>query len=335
MEQELFPSVEIASKGGRARADRLTPEQRSEIARAAARARWGDLPAASHTGSLMIGDREIACAVLDDGSRVLTQETMLTTLGRARKAKGGTGSESSSLPPFLAAQNLRPFVSEELRETSEPIPFRSPIGGRAFGYNALILPAVCDVYLAARSQGRLLKSQEEVADRCEILVRALARVGILALVDEATGYQETRAKQELQRILNLYVQAELRPWTKMFPDEFFEQIYRLQHWEYRPGSAKRTPYVGHLINKYVYEPLPPGVLEELRRLNPTTPKGYRPHKHHQHLTAETGNTHLDRQIATITTLMRVADNKRHFEQLFEKAFPPPQQRLPLALEDEA
>jgi len=160
----------------------------------------------------------------------------------------------------------------------------------------------------------------------------LARVGILALVDEATGYQETRARDELQVILEKYVHAEFRRWVHTFPDEFFEQIYRLQGWEFRPGTSKRTPQVGKLVNKYIYEELPPGVHDELRRLNPRTDKGYRKHKHHQYLTPDTGSVHLDRQISTVTTLMRIARNKRDFEDLFERAFPPAQARLPLVIE---
>jgi len=328
--------VKVASSGGKARAERLPRSRRSEIARQAALARWGDSAApAINDGSLVIGDQEIRCAVLADGRRVLSQQTMLQTLGRARSAKGRTGAQTGGVPPFLAAANLQEFITDDLRELFEPIPYRPITGGRAYGYRAEILPMVCDVYLAARGAGKLRGSQEPVAEICEILVRSLAKVGIIALVDEATGYQEVRARDELQRILEFYVQAELRPWTKMFPDEFFEQVYRLQGWEYRPGTAKRTQYVGKLINKYIYEQLPPGVLEELRELNPVTDKGYRKHKHHQYLTTDTGNKHLDRQISTVTTLMRIAENKNQFEDLFERAFPPPQLRMPLVLEVEA
>ncbi len=326
--------VVAASKGGKARAQRLSRAQRSEIARAGALARWGtDAHTAVNDGSLVIGNQEIRCAVLSDGMRVLAQQTVLQTLGRARSAKGKTGSEAGGLPPFLAASNLHEFIGDDLREMLDPIPYRPVTGGRAYGYQAEILPMVCDVYLEARKAGKILKSQEPVAEICEILVRSLAKVGIIALVDEATGYQEVRARDELRRILEFYVQAELRPWTKMFPDEFFEQVYRLQGWDYRPGMAKRTPYVGKLINKYVYDQLPPGVLDELRELNPVTDKGWRKHKHHQYLTAETGNTHLDRQISTVTTLMRIAEDKDQFEDLFERAFPPPQMRLPLKVDE--
>jgi P63C domain len=118
----------------------------------------------------------------------------------------------------------------------------------------------------------------------------------------------------------------------MFPDEFFREVYRLQGWEFKPGTSKRTQLVGRLVNKYIYDQLPPGVHEELRRLNPRTEKGYRLRKHHQHLTVDTGHKHLDRQIAAVTTLMRISDSKEQFEELFEKAFPPPQPRLPLEID---
>lgn len=105
----------------------------------------------------------------------------------------------------------------------------------------------------------------------------------------------------------------------------------MQEWEYKPGTSKRTPYVGKLVNKYVYDALPPGVLDELRRLNPRNEHGNRSYRFHQFLTADTGNAHLDKQISTVTTLMRISDDKDEFEELFERAFPPPQPRLPLRL----
>jgi hypothetical protein len=288
---------------------------------------------------LVIADARIACAVLETGKRLLTQETFLRTVGRAGKAKGGKGSQAlvaqgalQGLPPFLAAENLEPFVSTDLREMATPILFRGVRGTRAFGYEAALLPKVCEVYLRARDAGKLLDSQSHIAKQADLLMRGLAHIGIIALVDEATGYQEQRAKDELARILEAYVSEELRPWVKTFPDEFFKQIYRLQGWPYRSGNAKRTPYVGRLINKYVYEQLPPGVLNELRKRNPVTEHGYRRHKHFQLLTADTGNPHLDKQIATVTTLMRVSTDRAQFEELFNRAFQKDyQERLPLVI----
>ncbi len=341
MDQDEMVSKEAAAlakrgaqKGGLARAERLSPEERSEISRRAAEARWGEtIQVAYHTGDIKIGDITLACAVLGDGpTRVLSQSTVLMALGRnPQKSRRTRGDDMDKRAPFLVANNLQPFISDELREMSEPIPFRVAGEGsrRSWGYRAEMLPMVCDVYLEARNAHKLDPKQRPVARAAEILVRGLARVGILALVDEATGFQEVRARDELQRILEAYVQAEFRPWIKMFPDDFFREIYRLQGWEYRPGTSKRTPYVGRLVNKYVYEQLPTGVLDELRRLNPKNERGNRARRHHQFLTEGTGNSHLDRQIVSVLTLMRAADSKEQFEELFERVHPPLQPKLPL------
>lgn len=331
---------DIASEGGRARAKSLQPEERSEISRQAAMARWTkDLPRATHTGQIVIAGRTINCAVLETGKRLLTQESFLTAIGRAAKAKGKTGSFAvDGLPPFLAAESLSPFISEELRQSTTPIFCRNEKGIRLAGYDAMLLPMVCEVYLKLRdhfrSQGKEPpKTQAHIIEACDLLMRGLAHVGIIALVDEATGYQEKRARDELSKILEAYIVEELRPWIKTFPDEFFKQIYRLHGWPYRIGSAKRPSYVGQLINKYIYEQLPPPVLPELRKVNPVTDKGYRRHKHFQYLTADTGNIHLDRQITAVTTILKVSDDRKDFEENFKKAFGKPyQQRLPLVVE---
>ena len=327
------------SLGGKARSEKLSSSEKKKIAKNAAQARWNaNLPKATHAGKIIIGGRKIACAVLQNGKRVLTQETFLTAIGRAAKAKAGTGSVRlvDGLPPFLVAENLKPFISDELRQSTTPIVFRTMKGGKAFGYDAMLLPMVCEVYVNARDDSKILSTQKHIAEACYVLMKGLARLGIIALVDEATGYQEQRAKDELAKILEAYIQEEYRPWTRTFPEDFFRQIYRLHGWEYKPGNAKRTPFIGHLINKYIYGELPNGVLGELRRLNPVTERGYRKRKHFQHLTANTGNEHLDRQITSVMTLMRISENKDDLEYYFAKAFGKPpkpiQQRLPLVID---
>jgi hypothetical protein len=324
-----------ASKGGQARAARLTAAERSESARAAAEARWGSVAEATHAGELLIAHMSIECAVLDDGTRVLSQGTMLKALGRAPTS--GRQELTDRRPPFLAAANLVPYIGPDLVAMYEPIQYRLPGGSnvtRMVGYRAEILPMVCEVYLDAAQDNAILRSQRIAARAADILLRGLARVGITALVDEATGYQEVRARQELQAILEAYVQAEFRPWIKTFPDDFFRQVYRLQGWEFKPGTSKRTPMVGKLIKHYIYAQLPQGVLEELERVNPKNENGNRARRHHQFLTESTGNVHLDRQISTVTTLMRMAEDRQEFEAFFDRAFPPVQGRLPLVVDVE-
>jgi len=331
--------VSNAAKGGKARAANLTPEVRKEIARQAAASRWGhNLPQAIADGQLQIAGRLIACAVLETGKRLLTQDTFLTAIGRSARPKAGTGIMLvDGLPPFLSAENLKPFITDEIRESTTPIVFLTISGRRAYGYDALLLPMVCEVYLKAKDEGKLFKSQEHIAEVCNLLMRGFARVGIIALVDEATGYQEQRAKDELIKILDAYIAPELRPYAPLFLPEFFKQIYRLHKWPYKPGGVTQGPrYIAKFINKYVYEPLPPGVLPELRKKNPiVNERSQRRYKLFQFLTGETGIPALDKQIAQVTMLMRISDSKAEFEDNFDKAYGMYyQNRLPLVIDVE-
>jgi hypothetical protein len=339
-----------ASKGGYARAAKLSPEERSEIARRGAQAKWArqqetgltseelaKLPRATHVGELVLGDTTIECAVLEDGRRVLSQRSVGKALGRrhggrdwrvAREAGDGSG----RLPIFLVAENLKSFISNELRVMgSTPILYRPLHGGKvASGIDATALPKICDVWLKARDAGVLRqKRQQRIAAKAEVLMRGLAHVGIIALVDEATGYQEERDRDALHRILAAYISEELMPWTRRFPDTFYEELFRLQGWQYRPPSVKRPRQVGKLTAELVYQQLPPGVLDELRAKNPMVKPGYRRHKHQQFLTENIGNVHLEKQLIAVTTLMRAAPDLKTFKLLFKRAFPGPQRPLEL------
>lgn len=320
-----------ASKGGIARAEKLSPDRRSEIASKAAVARWrrdGAAPIkATHAGKLRIGDIELDCANVPDGRRVISESTTMRALGRGYSGyysqRDAAADASAVLPRYLAPAALRPYIPKDLMDLlSKPIAYVPPGGrGVAKGIQAEALPKICRVWLEARSAGRLNKAQQQTAKKAEILSFGFAEVGIIALVDEATGYQAERARDELQAILAAYISRELLPWTQRFPDEFFRQIYRLHGWEFKPGTLRGPRYVGKLINKLIYEPLPPGVLDELRRRNPPNERGYRKHKHHQFLTPDIGEPHLNKQVIEVTTLARVSDDKDAFFAMFRRAFP--------------
>lgn len=314
-----------ASKGGRARAAKMSSEERSAVARKAALARWQGhrvpavvpgVPEATHMGELQIAGTTLVAAVLRDKTRVLTQETFLQAIGRAAKAKGGTGG-LVGVPPFLSASNLQPYVTEELQRNAQPIPFKIPGGSRAWGYRAELLPEVCEAYLQARDDGALSPGQAHIVRACDVLMRGLARVGIVALVDEATGYAGDREAKDLQLLLDAYVGEEFRPYTKQFPEEFFREIYRLYDWQW--GGRHRPQYLGKLINQLVYEQLPPGVLAALRSKNPRSEDtGHRPRRFHQLLSADVGQPHLDRQVSTVLTLMKASSDKEDFWDNFKR-----------------
>lgn len=325
------------SMGGKQRAENLSADERKEIARNAALARWAEvanLPKATHTGTLNIGDAEISCAVLSDGTRLLTQAGFLGALGRSTKPKGKSQQVTDGLPPFLATKSLKPLITQDIFDTTVPIQFTTPTGAKAQGFKAELLPRICDLFLEARGLGYLTKQQLPIADKCELLVRALAKVGIVALVDEATGYQEERDRDALHKLLEVYLSEERLVWAKRFPDEFFKQIYRLKKWPWPSGRGK-TPYVGKLINQIVYERLPDGVLGALRERNPTKPgTGRRKWKHHQFLSEDLGQPDLRDHLLQVVAIMRVSTDWKLFERNLDQAFPKPGTQIELELSSE-
>lgn len=319
------------SKGGRARAQSLEADERKRIAAEGGRARaqaMAGLPKVEYSGVLNLGGVPIPCAVLSDRRRVLsehgiTQAILGTRSGASKRIKRASQDSGAFLPLFIAPGQLKPFIDDALMNGPlQPISYQD--GRRAvIGYDPRILRAVCEVWLRARQAGKLQKQQLDKAQRAEDLIRALADVGLIALVDEATGYQRARARDELQKILAAYIAPELLPWAKRFPDTFYEELHRVRGWKYEPGSNARNAYIGKLTNTLIYEQLPPGVLDELKAKNPVNPATKkRKRTHHQFLTPEIGHSHLEKQIVSVTTLLRVSDTWSDFSRHFSKAFPP-------------
>lgn len=317
------------SSGGKARAESLSPVERREIAIAGAQARWAKaepdratLPKAifgADDRPLKIGEIEIPCYVLEDERRMLTAGGMQSALGIAQ---GGSMKKGMSrLELFASGKGINPYLIKGLYErVSSPIIFITPSGSRAYGYEAELLVELCEAILAARADGALQKQQLSIAQQCEIIVRGLARIGIVALVDEVTGFQEVRRRNALHEILQAYIAPELLPWAQRFPDAFYREIFRLHGWKYDPLSVKRPGVVGKFTNQFIYNQLPEGVLEDLKCKNPKNEKGHRRVRHHQYLTEDIGHPHLEKQITKTLTLLQAADNWLQFKRLFARVF---------------
>lgn len=285
----------------------------------AAQERWNPtIPKATHSGILLIAGQEIACDVLEDGKRMLRKKTFLKAMGKSEPNPiSRQKAIEQNLPLFICANNLTPYLGQGLKGVAEEIIYKLPSGQKVKGYQALLLPEVCKVYVRADDENILKKRQIQIAKVCRSILYSLANVGVIALVDECTNFQEIRARDELQILLKKYISEELLPWTKKFPNEFFKQIYRLHGWEY-PKKTNHPQYVGKIINKYVYEKLPEGVLEELKKKNPADQNGIRSHRHHQFLTEDIGNDTLQKQILQTITVMKLSDDIDGFKKLIEK-----------------
>jgi hypothetical protein len=317
-------TVQGKAKGGIARAKALSAQERKEIARKGAAARWDDtVPIATHGAQdhpLKIGDIEIPCYVLADGRRVLIQNGMLTGLDM-KQGTAGRG-EGDRLAKFLGGKAITPYVNKDLYNViMSPIKFKTPTGSTAYGYEATILADICDAVLEARKSGRLNYQSEHIAARCEILVRGFARVGIIALVDEVTGYEKDRVKDALAQILEAFITKELQPWIKTFPSDFYQEMFRLRQLPYPTTTVKRPQYFGVLTNNIVYDRLAPGVRDELQRGVPRNEAGRPTAKYFQKLTQNTGYPKLREHLGSVVTLMKLSDSWKDFMHKVDKLHP--------------
>jgi len=125
-------------------------------------------------------------------------------------------------------------------------------------------------------------------------MRGFARVGLVALIDEATGYQNDRNRDELAKILEAFVTRELRPWVPTFPPEFYERLYKPQP-PLATRKGERAPWFSrHITNNVVYDRLAPPLLPELKA---AASKAEKRAGLHQFLTEDIGHPALRAHLA--------------------------------------
>ena len=275
---------------------------------------------------LVIGGIEIPCYVLEGETRVLVQRGMAGAMGMSP----GSGAR---IARFTSTNVMKPHISSDLKVVLEnPIKFLTP-GGIAHGYPATLLVDLCNAVLSAREAGRLLPNQRHIAKQCEVLIRGLASVGIIALVDEATGYQHIREERALATILERFIAKELQPWTRTFPFEFYKEIFRLKGWP-SPQGTKRPSLIGKYTNDIVYERIAPALLEELQSKNPPLPEsGRRKHKHNEWFTRDYGHPKLREHLVGVMALLRAAPTWNSFRRSLDRSYPKFGKTVPFPLDE--
>jgi hypothetical protein len=282
-----------------------------------------ELPKATHQGQMLIGELQLDCYVLEDGRRVFHKRGMAKALGM--KSGGGN--------VFMRAMQRKGLGSElplKLREKIDnPINFKPLTQDLGHGYEAEVLVEVCKSVIRADEQGKLTVAQKPLADQARILLNAFAKVGVTALIDEATGFQQVRGPTALRLLVQQYIEEEKREWDKQFPDDYYDQLNRIYGSRALTMTGtgaviqNRPQHFGKFTRSYVYYPLENGaVLEELDRINPKiNHRGTRKARFHQHLTQGYGIEKLKRQVQEVLTLMAVSDSVGQFKRLFQKRFP--------------
>lgn len=283
-------------------------------------------------GDLDLVGIKIPCYILEDGTRVLssraTQNALKVGETSDRKEEEKAGGE---LARFLDQKWFKDMTNNkfDLEHFRPVICYKG--NQKINGYEATVLVDICDVVLSARSEGvRMNDKQKRIADQCEILVRSFAKVGIIALVDEATGYQYEREQDALQLILKTLVSDEILDYQKQFQLSFYKEIFRLWGVPFTEKYIKNKPqFIGHLTNKYIYSNLPKGtfVLAKLKENTPKTTGGNWRYKLHQSLTKDEGREALKKVLYTAEAFASISKDKGHFDRLMRGKFGP-QQELP-------
>lgn len=281
---------------------------------------------ATHEGQLKIINKILPCAVLEDGTRIISSSSVFIAFDRTpRGAARGNIDEKSvlrSLPSFIAAENLLPYIEQELHDLRSVIEYTDTKNRTRKGFKAEILPVLCDIYIKANKDGILTSRQVKLVEISEIMISSLAKIGITALIDEATGYQNVRTKDALQIILDKYLLKEFETWSKRFPDNFYKEMFRLRNWNINTVNfTKRPSVVGTYTQDIVYDRLAPSILKELETLNPKDIKGNRKNKHHQFLTDDIGHPALSQHLHTVIAFMKAATNWEEFVKMLERALP--------------
>ena len=283
----------------------------------------------------------IECYVTNDQRRFLSLRGTARTLGLK-------GAGSTAVSRNLKSKWIQPYLSEKLKKWLSDVETGSieKIGGKSSNITPLeadLFVDICKAYVNAQRDGLFTdvknnvlpqwEKQDLIADKLYIIMSAFAKVGIVALIDEITGYQEDRNRDELHRLLAVYLAEERLQWAKMFPDEFYRQIYRLKGWSFPTGSTKRTPLIGKITNEIVYDRLPQGVLDKLKRRNPVNPNTRRRKwKHHQFLSEDIGQPDLRDHLLQEIALMRASANWKGFLRLLRRALPKPGDPMQLPME---
>lgn len=240
---------EARKKGGNARRDKLTREERKAIAKKGAAARWG--VKASHKGNFQeqLGI-DVECYVLEDDKKtaVISQTGMASALGLSPRG--------NALPRFLANKVMSDAVGAEFRKKMEnPLKFQYGTGGAGappatiHGFDSSLLIDLCNAIIA--SEKKLGPRYAAIAKQAHLIVGASARLGIRDLVYALAGYNPTT--EEVIAAFKLYVLEEAKKYEPEFPNELYMQWHRLYNLAV-PERGKPWTFK-YLTVQHVYFPI--------------------------------------------------------------------------------
>ena len=267
------------------------------------------IPRAQFAGTLQVGDSSLPCYVLEGGQRIFSTRGILESLGYKANANPQGVFHASTIQPYMLAAG-DPFDSEQVVE------FITDRGSRARGFDVEKFMDICHVYSEALEGGGLTGRNLEAAMKANAIIRACSKIGIIALVDEATGYQYARAENALQFKLKLYLAEEMRQWEKTFPDDLWIEFARLTQWDGQP-TKNRPRYWGYLVMDLIYRYLDPEIAKYIKENKPKPQKGQ---NYHQWFNADIGMKRLIEHINRVIGMAQGCDTMHELKQKMHRRY---------------
>jgi hypothetical protein len=307
------------ARGGKARAESLSGEEKREIAKKAALARWG--PKATHKGNFK--DEfgiDVDCYVLNDANKsaVISQRGMGEALG-FRKGDG------SAFRRFTKGSKFASFAGVELIEKLEnPLIFQGQPAGpnippqRIYGFDVTILIDICKAVIAAETAGVLSPERhKKIIRQAHVILTASAKAGIRGLVYALSGYEPS--KEEVIEAFKMYVREEAREYEREFPEQLYREWYRLYQLP-ELEKNKRPWKFKHLTINQVYYPLAKsnGKIFTLAKHNRDS-SGKMHQKIHQFL-ADVGVKALRQHLGQLLGIAQVSPHQAQYEKHVANVF---------------
>jgi len=267
------------------------------------------IPRATFSGTLEVGDASLSCYVLEDGRRIFSSRGIIESLGYKVNANANEIFNNRTLQPYLLAHG-NPYDEAYLTD------FVTDRGTKAKGLDVEKFMDICHAYSEALESGELEGRNDVAARHANAIIRATSKIGIIALVDEATGYQYARAEDALQFKLKLYLADEMRAWEKTFPDELWRQFAKLTN--FSGEIIKNRPlYWGYLVMEYIYRCLDPEVADYLKHNKPPARKGS---NYHQWFNDDFGYKKLNEHINQVIGMARACETMEEFKKKMDYEF---------------
>jgi len=273
-------------------------------------------PRVTHFGTARIGDDiSYDCAVLEDGRRGYILKTLRSAIGMRKNIP---------VPRFEHfCAEIAPNTLKYLEKSGSPFEVIMPHGGKAIWVEVGILPDLAADIVQAAVMGKLRKNRCHLIEPCLAIQKALSKVGEIALIDEATGYQYAREPDALQDLFARLIREKASDWQRRFHGDFYSAICRMLGFSYGNHHTALPAIVGKITMDWVYEVIfPAEIITQIKTRKKSE-------KLHQWL-EDGGLKLLEKQRDAVMMIARVSSDYRDFEARCSIAFYKHGQQIKLA-----